>query len=143
MTYIISSLDHDEIRRYSKKGRIAAAEKYYEIRKSFGEWSRWYKFKDVSDVLRTIDGLLDSCLAKMQESLDKTPIESSCGDWAGSSTTGVHVSLRWIRYNEEARKHYAEKYRGLYLNDYVMLTFTFEIVDAYEYREKPNDIHKS
>lgn len=141
MNYVISSLDPVEIKRQTEKGRVASAKLYYEIRKDFS--NRWLKFDDANSVLGIINYLMDECFKKMQRALDETPIESRCGDRATISTTGIKVSLRWIRYTQEDRDIYFQKYRGGYLNDYVTLDITFEIIDSYQHRVERNDLHKS
>ncbi len=133
MNYIITGLDSSNIRKQTEKGRIAAAKLYYEIRKDFST-NRWKIFNDPNDVLDVMNDLFESCIKNMQRKLDNTPIEVRCCDTEQLNTTGINVYLYWVRFTQDDRDKHAEKYHGDYLNDYVVLNITFEIIDTHNYR---------
>lgn len=135
MSLIITSIDPEEIKKQSEKYRIECAKVYYELRKNFDQ-TRWKKFNSPEEVLVTIDYILGCILEKMQKDFYNTPIEKRAAGYGETSTAGVYASLHWVRFNQKDRDEYAEKYKGLYLEDYVSLDFTFTICDEYKVREK-------
>ena len=131
---IIPSLDRTVILADANDYIDAISKRYYDIRSVGWEPTHcsWHKFNGPSEVRKSIMCLLMNCLTTMEKNLTETPIEARCADWACISSTGIQVSLRWVRFSETDRTNYDIKYpkSAGKLNDYSTLDFTFEIVPA-------------